>query len=67
MHITMKPAKMCPKGGSGCPSSINTGVQLKTKMNMEDSKRQHTRPQSPIKGWLATLSQSDLNLEALQV
>ena len=40
MHITMKPAKMCPKGGSGCPSSINTGVQLKTKMNMEDSKRQ---------------------------
>ena len=42
------PVKMCPNGGTGWSGSIRHGVQLNTKMNMEDSKELQMRPQSKI-------------------
>eukprot|EP00409_Alexandrium_fundyense_P006973 CAMPEP_0195045834 /NCGR_PEP_ID=MMETSP0347-20130606/18878_1 /TAXON_ID=2932 /ORGANISM="Alexandrium fundyense, Strain CCMP1719" /LENGTH=69 /DNA_ID=CAMNT_0040073737 /DNA_START=93 /DNA_END=299 /DNA_ORIENTATION=- len=46
MHMIMKQEKTCPNGGVGTPSSIKHGVQLKTKMNIEDSNELAINPQN---------------------
>ena len=55
MHATMKVAKMKPKGGL-LSDAVNEGVQLKTKMYIEPSKRETTAPRS---GMRASRVQSD--------
>ena len=44
----MKPVKMCPNGGVGWCGSMRHGVQLKTKMNIDDSNEEQIRPQRRI-------------------
>ena len=39
---------MCPNGGTGWSGSMRHGVQLKTKMNIDDSNELLMRPQSRI-------------------
>ena len=44
MQATMKAAKMRPKGGAESVGVISAGVQLKTKIYIEPSKREMTPP-----------------------
>merc|ERR1712086_1015370 len=46
IHMIMKVENICPNGGVGSPSSIRHGVQLKTKINIEDSNELAISPQN---------------------